>query len=258
MNSSSLSVGDVVSAGLRIYRDRFKDYFPIAITAALWSIVPVYGWAKYTTAAGLISRLAFGEITEKPESVTEARNQVNPLMWTFLLGSLLVVLIFLGVMLGAGVIIILLAFIASSAPALNFILIPGFILGFFILFLWLFTRLSLVELIIGIERTSEAKRALDRSWSLTKPFVSRLLLINFVASLITIPIYFISNLITGVIQVIVGGVFGEESAVASQIIFVFSLVINVLFTGITMPFWQSIKAAIYYDLRSQREGIDLL
>ena len=147
MNSSSLSVGDVVSAGLRIYRDRFKDYFPIAIIAALWSIVPVYGfilfiyawaWATYfedyfsltiiaalwfiifiyclaksVTAAGLVSRLAFGEITEKPESVTEARNQVNPLMWTFLLSSLLVGLIFLGVVLGA---MILLGFIPLALP----------------------------------------------------------------------------------------------------------------------------------------------
>jgi hypothetical protein len=247
-----------VSAGLRIYRDRFKVYFPLAIIAALWSIVPIYGWAKYVTASGLISRLAFGEITEKPESVTEARNQVNPLMWTFLLGSLLVGLIFLGVVLGAGVMIIFIGFISSSAPALNFIFIPGFILGFLILCLWLFTRLSLVELIIGIEKTPKATKALGRSWSLTKPFVSRLLLINFVASLITIPIYFAANLITGIIQAIMSGVLGEESAVASQIIFIFSLAINVLFTGITMPFWQSIKAAIYYDLRTQREGIDLL
>jgi hypothetical protein len=116
----------------------------------------------------------------------------------------------------------------------------------------------LVELIIGIDKISDGKKALGRSWSLTKPFVSQLLLINFIASLITIPIGFASNIITGILQVIIAGIFGEESVLASQIIFVFSLAVNVLFTGMTMPFWQSIKAAIYYDLRSQREGIDLL
>jgi hypothetical protein len=292
MNSSSLSVGDVVSAGLRIYRDRFKDYFPIAIIAALWLIVPfcvlilfisawttyfqnnfpiaviivfwfiifIYCLAKYFTAAGLISRLAFGEIIEKPESVTEARNQVNPLMWTFLLGSLRVFLFFLGLILVAMVIIGILFFIASLAPFFAPLLLLGQ-LGLWISYLWLFARLYLVELIIGIEKTGTT-RALDRSWLLTEPFVVRLILIIFIALLITIPIYFAVNFVAGyVVYFFVGivyKVFGAESAVVNVISFLFSLAFNILSVGITMPFWQSIKAAIYYDLRSKREGIDLL
>ena len=150
------------------------------------------------------------------------------------------------------------------------------IIGFFILYLWLFTRLSLVELIIGIDKISDVKKALGRSWSLTKPFVSRLLLINFIAFLITIPIYFAANIINGILLVIMVGIFDTESPLTSLIffgifdpestlaslIFLFIylanyLATNILFAGMTMPFWQSIKAAIYYDLRSQREGIDL-
>lgn len=36
-----LSVGNVVSAGLRIYRDHFKSYFGISLRATLWSFVPL-------------------------------------------------------------------------------------------------------------------------------------------------------------------------------------------------------------------------
>jgi hypothetical protein len=73
-----LSVGNVVSAGLRIYRDRFLTYFRLAFIAYLWIFVPIYGWAKFSSIMGLISRLAFGEVRERPETVTEANRYVKP------------------------------------------------------------------------------------------------------------------------------------------------------------------------------------
>ena len=63
-----LTVGNVVSAGLRIYRDRFLEYFRIAFIGYLWILVPIYGWAKFAAMNGLIARLTFGEVTEKPET----------------------------------------------------------------------------------------------------------------------------------------------------------------------------------------------
>ncbi|NEP04181.1 MAG: hypothetical protein F6K25_02025 [Okeania sp. SIO2G4] len=35
-----LSVGNIVSASIRIYRDNFKSYFGIAIRATLWFLLP--------------------------------------------------------------------------------------------------------------------------------------------------------------------------------------------------------------------------
>src|SRR4028118_994496 len=92
-----LSVGNVVSASLRIYRDHFKSYFGLAFVASLWLFVPVIGWAKYSAISALISRLAFGEVSEKPETVSDARRQVNPRMWRFLWAGILTYLIFFGV-----------------------------------------------------------------------------------------------------------------------------------------------------------------
>jgi len=261
MNRSSLSVGDVVSAGLRIYRDRFQVYFPIALMATVWSIVPIYGWAKYATATGLISRLAFAEITGKPETVTEASNRVNPRLWTFFAGGLFFLLIFLGFYLGGRLAFIILAMILSaignSNPVINFLLVFPLLIAFFVGLIWLFTRLSLVELPIALENVN-ANTAISRSWLLTQQFVGRLQLIFGVAFLITIPLSLIANIVTGIIQGFLALILGADSLIYTTLMTIISITFNIGFTGLIMPFWQSIKAVIYYDLRSRREGIDLL
>ncbi|NJO94278.1 MAG: hypothetical protein HC820_07955 [Hydrococcus sp. RM1_1_31] len=140
----SLSVGNVVSAGLRIYRDRFKLYFSLALQAYLWLIVPVYGWAKFFAILGLISRLAYGEIVERPETVSEARRHTNARMWSFLVASLLVTLIFIGAMIAvfvvAGIIFAVLAVIAQQNPiaiALLGMLGVIFLIAFLFGYIWL-------------------------------------------------------------------------------------------------------------------------
>ncbi|MFM7580477.1 MAG: hypothetical protein ACKO5Q_26540, partial [Microcystaceae cyanobacterium] len=76
-----LSVGNVISAGIRIYRDHFQLYFLEILKGYLWALIPVYGWAKFMAIQGMISRLGFYEITEKPESLPEARLRVKPRLW---------------------------------------------------------------------------------------------------------------------------------------------------------------------------------
>jgi len=84
-----LSIGNVVSAGLRLYRSHLKSYFQLALKAYLWILVPVYGWAKFYAIAALISRLAFGELVNQPESVESGRRYVNSKLWQFLITALL-------------------------------------------------------------------------------------------------------------------------------------------------------------------------
>lgn len=79
-----LSIGNVVTAGVRLYRFHFKNYFRLALFAHLWVLVPIYGWAKYFAISGLISRLAFGELVNQPESIKNARERIDPLKWSFL------------------------------------------------------------------------------------------------------------------------------------------------------------------------------
>ena len=121
-------VGHIISAGFRLYRDRFSTYFPIGVVASLWSLIPflvllaiacllvalgigpsfssippfiwaalpiwlilvTFATAKSMTNLALISRLAYGILADKPETLREARGHVAPKIWKFLGGYLLV------------------------------------------------------------------------------------------------------------------------------------------------------------------------
>ncbi|MGC1247502.1 MAG: hypothetical protein WA865_14910 [Spirulinaceae cyanobacterium] len=115
-----LSIGNVVNASLRLYRDNLKTYLSIALTASLWafspflfgllivalialnvgtntSLIPAiilaflvwlvavfYCGAKSLKNYALISRLAFGMLADQPETRTVASESIQPKMWDFL------------------------------------------------------------------------------------------------------------------------------------------------------------------------------
>ena len=95
-----LSIGNVVSAALVLYRSHLKTYLRLALFAHLWILVPIYGWAKYFAISGLIARLAFGELVSKPESVTTARSYTNSRLWSFFRVAFQVGLMLLGIYIG--------------------------------------------------------------------------------------------------------------------------------------------------------------
>jgi hypothetical protein len=266
----SLSVGDVVSAGLRIYRDRFKSYFIVALQGYLWLLVPVYGWAKYSAAHGLLSRLAYCEVIERPETVNEARSHVNPQMWNYFLAGLLVGLILLGTYIGVAIVAgvsfaVLGTIFQDNSAAIILLIILGIVafLAFLAVYVWLYCRLSIIEVPIAIETGVDAGAALVRSWNLTKQYGWQIVLIFIIAFLIYLPFYFIANiislLISGFFQVLATAVFGSNDSQILIVIIVqlISLAFGFAIGAFLLPFWQTIKAVIYYDLRIKKEGIDL-
>ncbi len=124
-----LNPGDVVSAALRLYRDRFKTYLQLSALATLWilggivgmaaavglfagllgaiggeglaigggllgalvGVLPLlYGIAKYTMIASVIGRLSFSDLINQPETSLDVRRDLNPRLGQFLsLGFLL-------------------------------------------------------------------------------------------------------------------------------------------------------------------------
>ncbi|MDP5016051.1 MAG: DUF975 domain-containing protein, partial [Dolichospermum sp.] len=92
----TLTVGSVVSAGMRLYRSHFKTYFFIALKAYAWLLIPVYGWVKFYALSALISRLAFGELVNQPESVSSGERFVNSRLWEFFITMLLMLAISIG------------------------------------------------------------------------------------------------------------------------------------------------------------------
>lgn len=261
-----LSVGNVVSAALRIYRDRFKLYFSLALTAYLWVLIPIYGWARCYAIFGIISRLAFQELIECPESVDDARRQVIPRMWNFMLAGILVFLIFLVAILGVGIVLGVITGIlgvifsqnqnAATILVFTLIVVVGFILLLFG-YLWLISRLFIVDVPLAIENNINASSAIGRSWELTKKFVFRIQGIVVVAFLICLPVYVLVNIVSTIAQVIIVVWLPQDSSITILIYYLLSLSLSFLSGAIFQPFWQTIKAVIYYDLRSRREGLGL-
>jgi len=131
-----LSVGNIVSSGFQLYREKFKDYLPIALAAVGWLLLPILGLiglgltvavimgasqqptagfglgvlgfvaiivlavfciAKSLANSALIIRLAFGELTNEPEATMDARRFVNSRKWSFFATQVWIGLIGFGV-----------------------------------------------------------------------------------------------------------------------------------------------------------------
>lgn len=261
LQTGPLSVGNVVNAALRIYRDHFKSYFGLALTAYLWLLVPIYGWAKYSAISALISRLAFGEVSENPETVSDARREVNPRMWSFFWAGTLTSLIFLGVCLVGG---IAMSFVAAGSAAIfgqNYAIFAAFmvvaVIAFLIIYIRIISRLLIVELPLAMENDVSSSSAIGRSWELTKGSVGRIQWIVFVGILVSLPVTIFVQIVTAIVQLVLTGLLGAESGLFYLVYYILIVPLSLGSGALVTPFWQAMKAIIYYDVRSRKEGLGL-
>ncbi|HLP87628.1 MAG TPA: DUF975 domain-containing protein [Nostocaceae cyanobacterium] len=267
-HSQPLSVGNVVSAGLKLYRSHLKEYFLIALKAYAWLIVPIYGWAKCYALIALISRLAFGDLVNQPESVKSGERFVNSRLWQFLLLFIILLLMIIGLYIGIVLVFVFLGFVfigifgrdGEPNPGLIALLV---LLGFlifipvFIGLLWLFTHFYLVDVPLAIEEDVNATSTISRSWELTQGHVWRVLGISFVAALVTFPIQFVVQTVTNIIQLILESLISRDSSIYGSSVAIITVVLSFLAGAAIVPISQTVKAVIYYDLRSRREGLGL-
>ncbi|NEO78420.1 DUF975 domain-containing protein [Moorena sp. SIO4G3] len=285
-----LSIGNVVNVGLRIYRDHFKLYYRLAFIGYLWLLVPIYGWAKFCAMFGLISRLAFREIIERPETVNEARRHVNPRMWSFFRAGILVSLItFLVslITLGAAILVVfIISFVIGiligvlglifgnsitlldnlntlpensiAMTIIGLLVVIILMIVFFFGLSWFISRFLIYEIPLAIEENSiGARAAIGRSWKLTQGFILRIQGIVVVGFLISLPISIAVQIATFSIQTILSLLFPQESAIFAWLYLVLVFGLSFASGALLVPFWQAIKSVIYYDLCSRKEGIDL-
>jgi len=257
-----LNAGNVVSAAVRLYRSHLKTYFKQSVIAHLWVLIPIYGWAKYAAISGLISRLAFGELIYQPESVTEANRHINPRLWSFfrvscqvavsilavylilaIAGGFLSVLIGLifGLLLGTNA-----AFVAPvlAAVIMAFVLLLGLT--------WFYARWVVAEVPLAVEENINGGESVARSWELTKASVLRIQGVVLVAFLVTIPIVGLLNYLPSIYLVRL-----EPGSTTYWIVYFISIITSLIGGVFVMPFWQALKAVLYFDLRSRREGMGL-
>jgi len=238
----------------------------------LFLVLLVYGLAKSLTNAALITRLAFGELLGQPESATIAQRQVQPKVWNFLLVAVLLGLIFFGITIAAlvvtglflGIPLGILVSMAGGTIEGNVLALIAFILIAFLLLLiflivgiWLLARLWFPEVPLAIEDRLSASASIGRCWHLTQNYAWRIALIISVAFCVTIPISLIVQVLTSILQQFILIFIAENSPFFAAMTILLGNILSILSGIFTLPFWQAIKAVIYYDLRARKEGLDL-
>ncbi|MEM1290415.1 MAG: DUF975 domain-containing protein [Cyanobacteria bacterium P01_H01_bin.162] len=264
-----LNVGDVVSAGISLVRAHFKTYLGLSLKAALWYLIPVYGWAKGLMIFAQIGRLGFHEVIRQPETVALSLRNVRPRMWSFLGVAMLVSLIQLAlnyaISLVAGILLVPLAAIGAAGAAagiLSGVLIVAMQLMIFAGQTWIQARFWVYDMILAMETESEPTAAISRSWELTKGSATRVLLVLLVSYLVMAPLYLLSFVPFLFTIPFFAGISTDATAnealgialVLATLAFFFLFFFAVVLSA---PFFQSLKAVLYYDLRNRREGLDL-
>jgi membrane-anchored glycerophosphoryl diester phosphodiesterase (GDPDase) len=156
------------------------------------------------------------------------------------------------------------AILAGGAGAIfgqNYVIIGALVvvavIAFLIIYIRIISGLLIVELPLAIENNIGSTSAIGRSWELTKGSAGRIQWIVFVGILVSLPITFVVQILSSIVESVLKAVLGAESGI---FFLVYSILIVLLSFGsgaLVTPFWQAMKAIIYYDLRSRKEGLGL-
>ncbi|MEH2244955.1 hypothetical protein [Nostoc sp.] len=257
-----LSIGNVVSAAVRLYRSHLKIYLKLALIAHLWIIVPIYGWAKYAAISGLISRLAFGELIYQPEGVQTASSYINPRLWSFLRVAfqvgIFLILIYLGLAIAGGVLAGLIGVVLKGILGTSSIIVTttlAIIVTACIVLLgltWFYSRWIVAEVPLAVEENINGGESVARSWELTKASVFRIQGVVLVGFVVTLPLLFVLNYIPSLFLIKL-----EQGSAIYSLVYLISWIGSFIGGILIMPFWQALKAVLYLDLRTRREGLGL-
>ncbi|MEB3279903.1 MAG: hypothetical protein VKK42_13395 [Lyngbya sp.] len=214
----------------------------------------------------VISRLAYQELAQKPETPRSTRQQISTRHWQFCWMHVLVGLLLAVVNVGLQALQVFVLLPASSIfggeSATVIILNLVLDLVSYGIYLWFYAHLFISEVPLAVENNLTSSSAIERSWNLSKRNVFQIVLAIFVAGLITIPLYFavfflvFAPLIPAILVAIQSNDWSTLAAQTSLIFSIASAFLRYIFLSIIIglliaPFWQVIKGVIYYQLQCQ-------
>jgi hypothetical protein len=221
----------------------------------LWIVFYFYCVAKFYKNCALVSRMAYRLLINQPETLEEVAYKVSGL-WIFLWVNLLINLIFA----------IVQPFGNRITDALTidkgiFVNIAINILLLLIqtsLYCWLIARFCLSDVILALETTTGIN-AINRSWQLTKGFSTKILLVILASFLVILPAYLIAGIpfflfAISIYKLGLSPISLPENAwmINNIMLLIASSVSLFVVWFLSIPYWQILKAVIYYDLHSRR------
>ena len=230
----TLSVGNVINAAISVYKSNFRDFFSLALRSVGWLVLAIIGlipvvmiattlnnngvtvlagvaWlsglifclSKSMTSRGVVSRMAYQQLINQPESLSSASNELANSNWKFLGLALWLGLFMTGVTI-LGYIALLVGVGIGVAVSMNIQNILGYLIAgiFFIAgtvaFIWIlmhfYSSWFVAELPIAVEKCPGGLDAIGRSRQLSTSFSSRILMVILVAFLIVIPLNVVASI----------------------------------------------------------------
>jgi hypothetical protein len=237
----------------------------------VWFGLALYLSAKCSTDRAVICRLAYQELIDAPETVAVATRQLLPRTWGFLRLSLLLgIYLFLIAMaayilwfLAMGLIVGMLIYVVklstdnSAVVGLLILLGVGLALLLIVLVIRFYASWFVAELPLAVESNASANFSIRRSRQLSNNFIRKLVLIITVAFLITLPLSTIGAIPSWIGQFMTAST-TESTKIAGGFVTIVGFFVSIAIELLVMPFWQVIKAIVYFDLRNRQEGNDLV
>ena len=217
-------------------------------------IYSFYWTAKFYKNCALVSRMAYRLLIDRPETLEEVDYKVSEL-WIFLWVNLLINLIFTIVQpYDNGITDALKEATIDKGTFVN-IAINILLLIQTFLYFWLMARFYLCDVILAVEPTTGIN-AINRSWQLTKGFSIKILLVILASFLVILPVYLIAGIpfflfLISMYKLGLAPTLLLDNA-WNPMLLTLSLVALVLVWFLSIPYWQILKAVIYYDLHSRR------
>ena len=260
-------VGTIIIGGILALTNSWLFTIPVGLGLV---VVSCYFLAKYATDRAVVCRLAYQDLINEPESIAVATRQLIPNTWGFWrLSWLLSLYLFLVATIASILISILATIILGIGSYLKLpienplviLLIALLIIGLTLLWIVIIVRYYaywfVAELPLSIEQTRSANFSIGRSKQLSKGATRRIALITTITFLMILPINVVGS-IPGFIGQVMLYIPDSSSQAGGGLLVFIGFLLNLLGELFIMPFWQAIKAIIYYDLRNRREGGDLI
>lgn len=232
----------------------------------------LYFIAKYATDRATVCRLAYQELIEAPETIAAATKHLLPRTWAFLRLNFLLSLYLFLVTTIAGIALSVIIFLVVTLLTLVFklstdnvvvafgigLLTIGLVVVWIALILRCYAYWFIAELPLAVESTTSANFSIRRSRQLTGNAVGNVLLIMTIAFLIIAPLNMVSSIPSFAGQMMSVLSTDASTQLIGGLLTFLSTVLTLAIELFLMPFWQIIKAIVYFDLRNRREGNDLV
>ncbi|NEO84849.1 MAG: hypothetical protein F6J87_11430 [Spirulina sp. SIO3F2] len=309
-----MTAGNVVNAAIQLYRSRWLDYLVLSSQALLWLFIALALWgmlgvvftanpntfgfasehqtglvvlliviailatvycgARSLVCGATMSRLAFGELQQQPETRKTAHQWLRRRLWRLFWAFVCYIIRLFGVycLISIGVMLILLVVglvgvalsnhqLALSTETedlivgiLGLIIFFGLFVGIVFTLLWAIARLFVYEVLLAIADLPQVGKVLGQSWQLTKGHGVRIIRVIVVAALVTLPLLITLQVVMALTQSVMIAIIPLPP---DQAALLGSYSIGLIGNFLILPLWQILKGVACYDLKSCQEGIDL-